>query len=861
MEPFVRCDGLVKLYQLESLEVFALQGLDLAIRRGEMVGIVGASGSGKSTLMQIVGGLDKPTAGQIWVDGRDLLKLNSAAQDRYRSAKVGFVWQQGIRNLVPYLNAEENVILTAVLAGVNASQAKQRARELLELVGLTKRHLHRLDELSGGEQQRVAIAVGLVNRPELLLADEPTGEVDTATSTGIYKIFRDLNKNYGMTIVIVSHDTSISKYVDRVVSIRDGKIASETVRIEPTEPIGAGTSSEDTHPEVQLEEVLVLDSAGRLQLPREYLDQLKIKNRVKIELREGGILILPVSEGSPPGMKSDEEPKPSADKTPLGGSFKKSGGASLLKSVIPILRRVHTNEFITRITNHFSSWPWHQWLVLALVMVYLLPIWMFQYIPTQDGPSHLYNSQILAWYFNPSSNFRLFYNLSPILFPNWLTYIILAPLMLIVPALIAEKILLSIYVALVPLSVWYLLDSIHYKQTLLTLACFGLIYNYLFLMGFYNFVFSIPLVLITIGYWWKHRERIGWREIIVINLLCVIIWFGHIVGYAIALFAIGLLALLQIRKGGKTFLKTMVCILPSTVLFINYYLGSNIAGAPEIDLSRVSDLLINLLKMKVLVSYDAVQEYIAYSVAVLFALMLVYTIWTKLRGKGKWIDRFTYSDSILLLVLCLLVLYLILPWSMGPGGWLNDRFALLICLLLLTWFVEGKQKSWRIGFAVLATCIALVNVGYIFFAFNHFNSGLREYTSGTKVIEKGKVILPFFFDGYGDSERVGIYVNAANYYALDNGGINLGNYEVQFDYFPIKFNNRFIPPVDDTEWVQTIHWHPQNIDICEYAVQIDYLETWGKADPFTTYDLRRCYWLLFENGRQRIYVPNEQYGE
>jgi hypothetical protein len=340
--------------------------------------------------------------------------------------------------------------------------------------------------------------------------------------------------------------------------------------------------------------------------------------------------------------------------------------------------------------------------------------------------------------------------------------------------------------------------------------------------------------------------------------MCVLIWFGHIVGYAIALFAIGLLALLQIRSGIRAFLKALACILPSTVLFFNYYLGSNIASVVKIDFKRIPALLSDLVTMKVLVSYDAAQVYVAYMVAALFGLLIISTLWMKLRGEGKWYERFNNRDWILLLCLFLLALYLLLPWSLGPGGWLNDRFALLISLLLLAWFVEGKQKGWRIVFAALATCVALINVGYIFSAFNNFASGLKEYTSGTQVVEKGKVILPFFFDGYGGSDRVGVYVNAANYYALDNGGINLGNYEVQFDYFPVKFKDSFVPPVNEKEWVQVIHWQPQRINLCGYASRIDYLETWGKADLNTSMAVPRCYSMVFENGRQRIYVPNEK---
>jgi len=858
MESFIVCEGLVKIYQLANLEVFALQGLDLSIRRGEMVGIVGASGSGKSTLMNILGGLDKPTAGRVVVDGVDLLKLNGAAQDQYRSTKVGFVWQQGLRNLVPYLNAEENVILPMVLAGGSVTQAENRARELLEMVGLTKRRLHRLDELSGGEQQRVAIAVGLVNRPQLLLADEPTGEVDTATSAGIFQIFHDLNKNYGMTIVIVSHDASISRYMDRVVAIRDGKISSETVRTQSGSPVIDGNSSGSERVESQYEEVVLLDTAGRLQLPREYLELLKIKDRVRLELKEGGILIVPVGDDKPSRPVTTAQDPVNSPGQAASSQQSIESEDKVQEKTRPTKGFVEPGRFIAQIKNLVAGWPLHQWLVLVLILIYLIPIWVFKFIPTQDGPSHLYNSQILAWYLNPTSTFRQFYDLRLALFPNWLTYIILAPLMLVVPALIAEKILLSLYIILIPLSVWYLLDAIRPGKTLLTLASFGLIYNYLLLMGFYNFVFSLPFVLVAIGYWWKHRANLGVREIVYLNLMCVIIWFGHIVGYAVALFAIGFLALLQIRGGLKAFFKTLACILPSTVLFINYYLGSDISNTVKVDLGRIPGLLLDLASMKILVSYDQTQAYISYLVAVLFGLLVISTVWMKLCGEGKWYQRFNKRDLFFLLCLCLLALYLLLPWSMGPGGWLNDRFALLICFLLLAWFVEGKQKGWRIIFSVLATCVALINVGYVSFTFAHFESGLKEYTSGTQIIEKGKVILPFFFDGYGGSDRVGVYVNAANYYALDNGGINLGNYEVQFDYFPVKFKDSFIPPVNEKEWVQVIHWQTRRVNLCGYASHIDYLETWGKADMTTFSSIARCYSLVFENGNLRIYSPNEK---
>ena len=305
-DAFIRCEGLVKIYKVANLEVFALQGLDMQIQRGELLGIVGASGSGKSTLMNILGGLDRPSAGRVWVDNIDLLKLSDIALNRYRSSKVGFVWQQGARNLIPYLSALENVKLPITIGGKGSQlNAGKRATELLESVGLSERRHHRLAEMSGGEQQRVAIAVALANKPALLLADEPTGEVDTKTAVGIFKVFQDLNTAYGLTTIIVSHDATIARHVNRVVAIRDGKTSSETIRQQslnvqpsPTTPGGETSSSAPRHEEVTFEEVTLLDAAGRLQIPREYLEKFNIKGRVQLEVTPEGVLIRPAKSNS-----------------------------------------------------------------------------------------------------------------------------------------------------------------------------------------------------------------------------------------------------------------------------------------------------------------------------------------------------------------------------------------------------------------------------------------------------------------------------------------------------------------------------------------------------------------------------------
>jgi len=294
------CDNLVKIYKIADLEVVALQGLDLIVERGEMLGMVGTSGSGKTTLLNILGGLDRPSAGRVTVDGQDLLKLSDAALDRYRRKKVGFVWQQTSRNLISYLSAQENIQLPMTVAGMSRHEKRGWAKELLQAVGLYERRRHRLTQLSGGEQQRVAIAVALANKPVLLLADEPTGEVDSATAQTILETFHRLGETLDLTTIIVTHDPRIAGQVDRVVAIRDGKTSTETIRqVSQLERAMVGDhlpdEEESAEEEVTYHEYVVLDSAGRLQVPREYLERFRIGDRAHLEAVDDGILIQPIA--------------------------------------------------------------------------------------------------------------------------------------------------------------------------------------------------------------------------------------------------------------------------------------------------------------------------------------------------------------------------------------------------------------------------------------------------------------------------------------------------------------------------------------------------------------------------------------
>jgi ABC-type lipoprotein export system ATPase subunit len=296
----VTCENLVKIYKVADLEVVALQGLDLDVTAGEMLAIVGASGSGKSTLLNILGGLDSPSAGTCVVDGHDLSRLGEAERVKYRQFVVGHIWQQSGRNLLPELTAAANIELPQVLVGASQSRRSQRAHELLELVGLGDMDKKKPEQLSGGEQQRVAIAVALANEPKLLLADEPTGELDSVTASEVMALLHQLNRELELTIIIVTHDIAIAAAADRTIAIRDGRTSTETVRREApltgAEWQTATSSAIIGLPgETHLESVLI-DRVGRLQLPKEAIETLPFNGRALVRVASDHVELWPLGD-------------------------------------------------------------------------------------------------------------------------------------------------------------------------------------------------------------------------------------------------------------------------------------------------------------------------------------------------------------------------------------------------------------------------------------------------------------------------------------------------------------------------------------------------------------------------------------
>ena len=539
-----------------------------------------------------------------------------------------------------------------------------------------------------------------------------------------------------------------------------------------------------------------------------------------------------------------------------------------------------------RLRAFFARFTVLDGVIFALVLLFLIPIWGFVYIPTQDGPSHLNNAQILSQFTNPAFHFQQIYNLRLSLFPNWLSHAGLAALMWIFPPLLAEKLLLSLYVVGFPLAFLYFLGALDPAKKPYGLLSFAFIYNYLFMMGFWNFIFSIPLMFLTLGYFWKRRARPGWRAVLVLNLLLLLVYFGHMITYLVALGSVALIAAAHfvhqafiqredsLRKQAAALAVSLVSLLPTLPLLVNYYLGSSFAGkTPHIDLKRVPDLLGDLFSMRILTSFDVFhQGDISAGVSAALGLLVLVSIIRRLASpRGTPRRGLRFEDTILVLVFILMGLYLVMPWDFGTGGWLNDRLALLGSLFLLAWvdLPPGRTASAALsrgqsilrksllGISVLASLAVLGGVTY---AFIRLEPLLREYVTGTAYILPNSVMLPMNFMPRGELyDRTDPLLHANHYQTLTNGAVNLGNYETFVDYFPLEFKTGLDLPVYRTgkNWNDALEEHDHSIGLCSYVTMVDTLLIWDTPDPYFQSAISRCYSLVFSQGRQKVYVPRK----
>jgi len=491
-------------------------------------------------------------------------------------------------------------------------------------------------------------------------------------------------------------------------------------------------------------------------------------------------------------------------------------------------------------------------IIFCLILVYLIPIWIVTYLPTQDGPSHLYNAKILKEYNNPNYKFNEYYDINLKILPNWFSHTFLAGLMFIVPPLIAEKLLISIYVILFPLSLFYLINAVNRGNITFGVLAFPFIYNYLFHMGFYNFVISIPFFFFAMGYWWKNRDSFRYGNVIILNLLIWLVFFCHLVSYLLALISIFVLSLAYYRKKIKKTILSFCYLIPSYIPFAIYALSSDFlrSGKTPLGFWQLPQLIIDFISMKPLVSYNKHEFIINY---ILFAFMAYLFFYTLFREKMKLKDniiqmKLGHGDYFLLISVLTLLLYFFMPSSMGGGGFITDRFFLFPFLVILPWFgvKQGKIHRYILLAFIIALCI--VNVVYVTYCYISLDDDMKEFTSEIGLIEKNKLILPLPLDPYGKSYRIGIFFNSFGYYCLSNGGISLGNYEAGTFYFPTKYKEGFERPP-----LGTVLHAPRTLDIAKSAsLPIDYVIIWG-IDPNVENEVRKHWTLIGSTGRLKVF--------
>jgi hypothetical protein len=489
--------------------------------------------------------------------------------------------------------------------------------------------------------------------------------------------------------------------------------------------------------------------------------------------------------------------------------------------------------------------------------------------------------------------------------------------MRIFPPLTAEKILLSLYVIGFPLAFIYFVGAVNPAKKPLGLLSFAFIYNYLFMMGFDNFVFSIPLAFWALGYFWKRRTRLTFGQAVVLNLLLVLVYFGHMITYLVVLGSIAFVAVIHfagqwIAQRGRTFRHelaslgiSLVSLVPSIPLLVNYYVGSSFAGkVPKIDTTRIPDLLGDFASLHILVSYEHIgQAALGIGVAVILGILVVISLVKRIaRISFRQRRFFKFEDCILGLFLILLALYLLMPWDFGSGGWLNDRLALLGSLFLLAWcdaslpiirrsskqapatqapadrtppapapagFLHepgpALRRSWfNLAYPpVLGVLLCLASLAIlcgVTYAFVRLEPLLQEYTAGMALIKPNSVLLPLNFSASRDDDfsRTDPLLHANHYLTLTNGALNLGNYEPFVDYFPLKFKPGLNLPIYldyRLNWNDALEQHDHILDLCDYTSMVDYLLVWDIPDYYFKNDIGRCYTLIFQKGRQKIYVP------
>lgn len=497
---------------------------------------------------------------------------------------------------------------------------------------------------------------------------------------------------------------------------------------------------------------------------------------------------------------------------------------------------------------------WISIFVLVLLL-YILPIWIFKYFPSQDGPCHIYNSFILRHYNDHNYKFNEFYDINKKLVPNWTSHAFMMILMYLVPPLIAEKILLTTYIILMAVGMLYFLRAVGKDKTPLVFIGLPFIYNYLLLMGFYNFAFSVAFFIIAIGYWWKHFATFSIKDTIILAVLLVILYFSHAVSLVLALFSIAMMAFFclfkkspRIFSNWKQVLLSLLCMLPVTILFLHYTKGNTVSDPGGWTLKQLWQYFIN---NESLVYYSQKQIIFGKLVAVAFLCLSLFTLIRDRFFTKEWKFSFRIEKKDFLLLLCIIffIIYIKAPDGLSGGGFIKTRMALFPFLIIIPWLSWDMPK---IAKGIIATMLIIISVTYIVHS-SYYHKAMSDnmeiYTSGYDVIEKNKVVMPLAFDSSGGSWRIGMFLHSVGHYGYTTGCIEMDNYEATTDYFPTYYKPDLFRP--DTG---IIEGRPGEVDFAKYANTIDYIITWSLASGDVEAKIMQYYKLIKHNGDLKIFA-------
>jgi len=486
---------------------------------------------------------------------------------------------------------------------------------------------------------------------------------------------------------------------------------------------------------------------------------------------------------------------------------------------------------------------------------------VFKYFPSQDGPCHIYNSFILRHYNDPEYVFNDFYDIRKAPIPNWASHASMMLLMYLVPPLIAEKLLLTGYVVLMAVAMLYLVNAVEGDRMPLVFLGFPFIYNYLFLMGFYNFSLGLALFMLSVGYWWRRFNTFSVKHAVVLGSLLMVVYFCHPVPLVLAVFSIALVAVLSLPPGftrWKQAFISLLCTLPSLGLLLYYTRTRGTAQSPgSWTLARLWEYFI---RNESLAYHSQSQIIFGKLVTGAFAFLFFYTLIRDHLLTKEWRFRLRVRRRDFLLLLCTAFFAIYLrapdgmsgggfPDGMSGGGFIKTRMVLFPFLIVIPWLSWDMPKVSK---GTVGGLLMLLSVAYIAHAsYYHkvMNDDMKIYTSGRDALEKNKVVLPLSFNHFGRSWRIGAFLHAVGHYGYTTGCIELDNYEATTDYFPTAFKPDLHRPL-----LSTIEGSPGEVDFAEYADDIDYVITWSLASGSDVEArILEYYKLIRQNGNLKIF--------